>query len=216
MAERRKPLGHRGDCGTSGLSPTDFGGLPAACPRVSNLRMARDSCNGGTAARQTTFRKWYGTIEARMRVLDRFNAALSRAELCDALRVLNASAPYRFSAIFRFDGDMLRSVCLVDKEDASVKSCEDLPIADSYCVYIHRTAKSFAVEHAESDRRVDNHPKQHNFQCYYGVPLLDGGGRLLGTVCHFDIRPIPLSGDVVALLDDVAPAIAAALSSEAE
>src|SRR5688572_1254076 len=91
-----------------------------------------------------------------MKVLEQFKTALNPAELWDALRFLNASAPYRFSAIFRFDGDMLRSVCLVDKEDPSVRICEDLPIADSYCVYIHRTANSFAVEYAEGDRRVDN------------------------------------------------------------
>jgi hypothetical protein len=60
------------------------------------------------------------------------------------------------------------------------------------------------------DDRVNGHPKQRSYQCYYGIPLLGPDGKLLGTVCHFDTDAIPVSGDVVTPLDDLAPIIAEA------
>jgi hypothetical protein len=41
-------------------------------------------------------------------------------------------------------------------------------------------------------------------------PLIDSDGRLLGTVCHFNDVPVPLTDNVVTALDDLAPIIAKA------
>lgn len=141
---------------------------------------------------------------------ERFRAAIAAEGLWAAMRSLNAMSPYRFTAIFGFDGDLLRNVCLVDKEDSAVKSCADQPVTESYCIFIQRSGERFSVEHALHDARVDRHPKQRSFQCYYGIPLLGRDGRLLGTVCHFDKDAVPVSGDVVMALDDLAPVIAEA------
>ena len=127
-----------------------------------------------------------------------------------AMRWLNARVPYRFSAIFAFDGDMLRSVCLVDKENSKLTQCPDQPITDSYCVYIHRSGESFSVEEAMQDTRVESHPKRQSYQCYYGIPLLGRDGNLLGTVCHFGHTPLRVTEDVVSALDDLAPFVAEA------
>jgi hypothetical protein len=51
-----------------------------------------------------------------------------------ALRWLNDRVPYRFTAIFAFDGDMLRNICLIDKENQSTTKCSDQPITESYCL----------------------------------------------------------------------------------
>ena len=141
---------------------------------------------------------------------DRFRANIAANGLWAAMRSLNAMSPYRFTAIFGFDGDLLRNVCLVDKEDLTVKSCADQPITESYCIFIHRAPEPFSVEYALRDNRVNGHPKQRSYQCYYGIPLMDRNGNLLGTVCHFDKEAVPVSGDVVMTLDDLAPAIAEA------
>ena len=37
------------------------------------------------------------------------------------------------------------------------------------------------------DSRVEGHPKRRRHQCYYGIPLLDREGKMLGTVRHFGI-----------------------------
>jgi hypothetical protein len=128
-----------------------------------------------------------------------------------AMRWLNARVPYRFTAVFAFDGDMLRNVCFVDKEHPDVTKCIDQPILDSYCTYVHRSGKLFSVERASTDGRVVGHPKRGSYQCYYGVPLFDTGGKILGTVCHFDILPQSVNEDIATTLDDVAPVITEAV-----
>jgi GAF domain-containing protein len=141
-------------------------------------------------------------------VVETFRAVVESEGLRAGIRWLNRRVPYRFTAIFAFDGDMLRNLCLVDKEDESVTTCADLPITDSYCIYVLRSNSPFGVEEASQDRSVEGHPKQRSFQCYYGIPLFGGDGRLLGTVCHFDAEPIRVSDDTASVLDDVGPLIA--------
>jgi hypothetical protein len=132
---------------------------------------------------QTRIRLPYTGLMAS--IAERFRATLSTCGLWAAMRSLNADSPYRFTAIFGFDGDLLKNVCLIDKEDLTVKSCADQPITESYCIFIHQTAAPFSVEHALRDTRVNGHPKQRAYQCYYGIPLVARNGKLLGTVCHF-------------------------------
>jgi GAF domain-containing protein len=145
---------------------------------------------------------------------DRFRATIAADGLWAGMRWLNAMSRYRFTAVFAFDGDLLRNLCLVDKEDTNVKSCADQPITESYCIFIQRSGEPFSVRHALKDERVVGHPKQRSYQCYYGIPLLGRDGKLLGTVCHFDKDAVPVSGDVVTALDDVAPVIAEAAFGE--
>lgn len=139
-----------------------------------------------------------------------FRAALSEDGLWGAMRWLNSTVPYRYSAVFGFDGDTLMNVCLVDKNTPTVMHCGDQAITDSYCLYIHRTPETFVLEEAMSDTRVDGHPKRELFQSYYGVPLFDARGELRGTVCHFDAESRAPSREMASVLDDLAPHIAAA------
>lgn len=141
---------------------------------------------------------------------DKFRATLKADGLWAAMRWLNNRVPYRFTAIFAFDGDTLRNVCLVDKEDANTTHCADQLIGDSYCIYVQRFGERFSVEASMSDKRVEGHPKRRSYQCYYGIPLLSPDGNLLGTVCHFDTAPVRVTEEVVAVLDDLAPLIAKA------
>ena len=143
-----------------------------------------------------------------------FRRTLKSQGLWPAMQYLNAKAPYRYSAVFRFEGSMLRNVCLVDRESPEVTCCAELPIADSYCVYVRESSSDFAVEHARMDCRVTGHPKAEMFQSYYGVPLLADDGALLGTICHFDERPLVLDSQVGGLLNEVAPFVAAALRKQ--
>jgi GAF domain-containing protein len=121
-----------------------------------------------------------------------------------AMRWLNSPVQYRFTAIFAFEDDMLRNICFVDKDNADITNCVDQPILDSYCTYIVRSGKAFGVEQASTDVRVADHPKRHSYQCYYGVPLIDANGKILGTVCHFDAIPQSVTEDVASALDDLA------------
>lgn len=141
-----------------------------------------------------------------------FQNAVSSKGLWAAMQWLNAKVPYRYTAVFAFHGDTLRNLCLVDKLDARITRCEDQPITNSYCIYIRRSSEKFSVEEAALDPRVQGHPKSRSYQCYYGVPLFGADGKLVGTVCHFDVDPVPVTAGVVAALDDLAPFIARAVS----
>lgn len=138
---------------------------------------------------------------------EKFNAIFKADGLWGAMRWLNDRVPYRFTAIFAFEGDLLRNICLVDKEDTKVTHCPDQPIGDSYCIYIQRSGEPFSLEDSLLDRRVEGHPKRSSYHCYYGIPLVGPEGNLLGTVCHFNSAPVRVTEDVVDSLDELAGVI---------
>ena len=146
-------------------------------------------------------------------ITEKFKIALKADGLWAAMRWINDRVPYRFTAIFAFDGDMLRNICLIDKENQNITNCSDQPITESYCMYIRRSRERFSVEEASLDRRVAGHPKRQNVQCYYGIPLFGSKGEMLGTVCHFDSMPVRVTEEVATALDDLAPLIAEAAFS---
>jgi len=140
-------------------------------------------------------------------IAEKFKTTLEAGGLGAAMRCLNDRVPYRYTAIFAFEGEMLRNVCLVDKENPDVTKCSDQPITQSYCMYVHRSRDRFMTEQASADQRVEGHPKRQSVQCYYGIPLFDSAGKMLGTVCHFDSSPVRITEAVAEALDDLAPLI---------
>jgi hypothetical protein len=143
-------------------------------------------------------------------ISEKFKTTLKADGLGAAMRWLNDRVPYRYTAIFAFDGEMLRNICLIDKDNSKITNCSDQPITESYCMYIHRSRERFSVEQALLDQRVEEHPKRHSVQCYYGIPLFGSEGKMLGTVCHFDSMPVRVTEEIAEALDDLAPVIAEA------
>jgi len=74
---------------------------------------------------------------------EKFKAILKADGFWAAMRWNNDGVPYRFTAIFVFDGDMLRNICLVDKQNTDITHCPNQPIADSYCIYMTKRRKPF-------------------------------------------------------------------------
>jgi hypothetical protein len=146
----------------------------------------------------------------------KFKKTLASGGLRAAMQWLNDRVSYRYTAIFAFDGEMLRNICLIDKENSDITKCPDQPITESYCMYIHRSRQRFATEHALLDKRVEGHPKRRNVQCYYGIPLFGSDGKMLGTVCHFDSMPVLITETVAEALDDLAPLIVEAAFGASE
>lgn len=117
-----------------------------------------------------------------------FHARLSQGGLREALRFLNARTPHRFTGVFRFDGDMLRSVALVDKWLKGVDRGEDVPLASAYCAHLQRTGQALAVADGSRDPRV---PWMAGgpMASYCGAPIRDDTGEPWGALCHFDELP---------------------------
>lgn len=114
-----------------------------------------------------------------------FERVLSSEGLRGALRFLNRRTPHRFTGVFRFDGDMLRNVALVDKWHPEVQVGEDVPLALAYCSHLHRTGEPIEVSDGRSDPRTVS-MKNSPVVSYCGAPIRDLAGHPWGALCHFD------------------------------
>lgn len=114
-----------------------------------------------------------------------FTDLLERDGLRVALLFLTRRTPHRYTGVFRFDGDMLRNVALLDKWDARVLHGDDVPLEAAYCAHLQRTGEPLEVEDGGTDARV---PWMHGspIVSYCGSVILDRQGTPWGALCHFD------------------------------
>lgn len=119
------------------------------------------------------------------RELAELERSLRERGLLGALWFLNSRTAHRFSGVFRFDGDMLRSVALVDKWDPLVQIGEDIPVASAYCAHLRDTGLPLEVEHGPDDPRTP-WMAQSDVISYCGAPIHSRTGELWGALCHFD------------------------------
>lgn len=141
-----------------------------------------------------------------------FVDALRSGGLRGALAFLNARTPHRFSGIFRFDGDMLRSVALFDKWDPEVKAGEDLPIADAYCAHLRGTGENIEVSDGRLDARVQ-WMSASPVVSYCGALIHDANHAPWGALCHFDTAPCQAKSSDMPLLTVAAALLHGAASA---
>lgn len=129
-----------------------------------------------------------------------------------AMRFFSSLSSHRFCGVYRFDGGMLRNVYLIDALDATVERSPDLPLLESYCMYVRAASAMFCTSNSAADPRVAGHPKQNVVHSYCGIPLFLRDGSLFGTVCLFDYSATPFADRDIALLTAIAPALVAAMT----
>lgn len=117
---------------------------------------------------------------------------------------LNGLTVHRFTALYRFDADILKNLVFFDREHPEIASCPEIPVMASYCVFVRNSRQQFAMADSLVDPRALDHPKRLEIRSYCGVPLVDEHGRMFGTVCHFDTRPLQISDENVELMELVA------------
>ena len=138
-------------------------------------------------------------------------AALAAGGVSAALAALNALTPFRYTALYRFDATHARNLHFFDRENpAAPDPGDDIPLTATYCVYVRRANRPFVLADALADIRADGHPAQKEVRAYCGVPVQDAGGRVVGSLCHFDHRPVPDADAAADLTEAVAPLLAAA------
>jgi GAF domain-containing protein len=138
---------------------------------------------------------------------------LHRSGVRAALVQLNRHSSHRFTALFRFEGDILRNLHLVDRDDPRVERCPDLPVLESYCVYVRNSAAKFVTENSALDARVLGHPKQASVRSYCGLPLFTPDGELFGTICLFDFEALPFSKLEMMVLEEISASLVAAVQA---
>ena len=144
----------------------------------------------------------------------RFVELLRREGLHAALGFLNGRVRYRFTGVYRFDPPVLRNVDLYDRENPSLtfSGCE-LVLRDSYCGIVQLSERPFVTEDATRDERLSGYAARVSMVSYLGVPLRLWGGRLFGTLCHWDGRPRLAPNGEVELLARLAPHLASSLAT---
>ena len=140
-----------------------------------------------------------------MRTLEALRSALSEGGPDGLLEYLNNGVPHRYTAVYRFDGDLLRNVLLRDKLDQIRPDfLLAVPFKHSFCQFVLRD-QVFRTEDSRQDRRLDGNPYQGVVISYHSVPLmLQDEGTMWGTLSHFDMHSVPLPDEEVALLQGAA------------
>jgi GAF domain-containing protein len=130
---------------------------------------------------------------------------LGRRDYRSLLAALNGSTHHRFSSLFRFVDDRLSSLWTYDRANPQSDGFPvEVTLADSYCMYLHRSLSPLVIEDSLADSRLLRHRRRNEVRAFCGVPLFSGDGALFGALCHFDHEPREVSEHVLDLLATVA------------
>jgi GAF domain-containing protein len=140
-------------------------------------------------------------------IVDHFDSVLQDQGLFEALGYLNSTTDHRFTGIYRFEPDWVRSVLLFDRGNPHLRAGEDVRMKESYCMLTQRTGGPYIIENAQTDPRLLRHAARDSVLCYCAVHLLGPEGLSWGTLCHFDFRPREITAESLEVLEAVRPAV---------
>lgn len=139
-----------------------------------------------------------------------FEQRLTNDGILGALAFLNDRTRFRFTGLYRLVPPTLHNVSLFDRENPTLNvSGAVCALEDSYCSVMCASGDPLTIADSRDDTRVAQHPSRDAIQSYAGVPVRQSGGRVVGSLCHFDGRPRLLPASEVAVLTSVAPLLAA-------
>ncbi|MBO9513617.1 MAG: GAF domain-containing protein [Variovorax sp.] len=138
------------------------------------------------------------------RSVDAFLEVVRGDGIAAALAWLNAGVPHRFSAIYRFEGALLRNEFFCDKKGAARPAfLLAVPFEVSFCQFALRDG-AFRTDDSGTDDRLLGHPYRGVVVSYHSVPLTTLEGEIWGTLSHFDTEALHLDDEEFALLQAVA------------
>ncbi len=142
---------------------------------------------------------------------DAFKAAIQAGGLDAALAFLNRRTDFRYTAIYRLDGNMMRNIRLYDRRGEDASSLAEVPLGDSFCQFVI-AENGFHTTHSKHDERLNGHVYQGVLNAYFGLPLSRSPGSIYGTLCHFDFDSKEISDGEVPFLEAVRPLLMERLS----
>lgn len=144
------------------------------------------------------------SVDDNRETLEQIQYLIAEGRFAQALELLNAISPYRFTALYRIDGEALHNLVIYDKQSRDQPRLSSMQLGDSYCHYVRESRDAFLVTDSDQDARVATHPKRPTVHAYCGVPILSGAGEVFGTICHFDYDPVDDDGSAAQWLSAVA------------
>lgn len=137
-----------------------------------------------------------------------FRAILTVHGMHKALSMLNERTRYRFTGVYRVDPPALRNQHLFDRENPALALGGDVSdLKNTYCGIVAANRDAFAAGNSRTDARLTRHPARESVVSYIGVPIMCSTGVVIGTLCHFDLRPRILKLDELSVLEAIAPCI---------
>ena len=119
------------------------------------------------------------------------------------LNFLNSRTTFRYTGIFRWEGDMVRTICLFDRNGEKVPSSPTVRLDDTFCQFVTE-ASNFITTESANDERLMKFKNRDAMDSYVGLPLLREPGDIYGTLCHFDPEARLISDSEVLFLQAVA------------
>lgn len=117
---------------------------------------------------------------------------------------LNGLSEFRFSAVTRFEGGTLQTVCYYDREDPRADSLPAVPEEASYCQFVKSRRDVVAMPDSLVESCLEGHPARADVRAYCGAPLVAADGTVIGTLFHFNFDPLPIAPDDRELLQAAA------------
>ena len=120
------------------------------------------------------------------------------------LALLNDRTDYRYTGIYKFDGDVMRAVHVFDRLAEHRTWLRAVPLNRSFCRYVLQQGE-FVTASASQDRRLGSHPYDGLVESYYGRLLERADGTPYGTFIHFDMEPRLIAARELGFLQEAVP-----------
>ena len=118
-----------------------------------------------------------------------FEQQIHARGLFAGLSLLNATSCHRFTGVYRFEGDWVKSVLLFDRKNPDLRVGENVRWRDSYCMLTAQAGDRCEIRDSLADARLQGHSARQAVQSYCAVLLYTRAGTPLGTLCQFDMKP---------------------------
>jgi hypothetical protein len=133
-----------------------------------------------------------------------FHRALSDQGMRPALALLNHRTSYRFTAIYKLVGSVLRAQCAYDRTAEYRTWLMAVPLERSFCQYAIESGE-FMTSSVSADARLANRPYAGMVEAYYGQLLVRPDGTPYGTFIHFDLEPRSIAAEEIDFLRQTVP-----------
>lgn len=145
--------------------------------------------------------------------LAEFRSAVEKGGLPGALCHRNARTSYRYTAIYRLDGQMMRNIHIYDRQSESTANLSEMPLGDSFCRFV-MADNGFSTANSATDDRPQGHSYRGILNAYVGLPLSRKPGTIYGTFCHFDFEPMQIADSEIPLIEAAASVLMDHLEQE--
>ena len=135
---------------------------------------------------------------------DAFRQALTDHGIRGALELLNDRTSYRFTAVYKLVGSVLRAQHAYDRACEYRTWLMVVPLERSFCQYAIESGE-FMTSCVSKDPRLLSRPYAGMVEAYYGQLLVRPDGTPYGTFIHFDLESRSIAADEIEFLREAVP-----------